>query len=334
MKTWLLRLPLLPKFCESLWKLWNRVLQLVTSALWEKYLLAGSQMLCKVQRWKTLQLRYCMAAINTLSIHHINALVCITAKYVHTWTWLVHLRSAEAWSCDSKISCGMLSIPGTKQGWGTGCKRDNRCKQRTASRHEGRCCWAFWTRCGVMVHAMAKLVRGCGSGTTALCLALINLAMLTDACTCLSKWRMVQTCLCPLYCVVLLTMVKCKSPDSYIFLLMQVARHRQACVTDFTEALATYLLSFAADMRQKDVDKAVLTSPSTTSESGLATPAASVQPQCPLIQDPAAASMPLWTCFLAADASMIVKQVHITFCLNFLYLTSMHCLSVCVYLLQ
>ncbi len=99
---------------------------------------------------------------------------------------------------------------------------------------------------------------------------------------------------------------------------------------DHTEALATYLLAFAADMRQKDVDKAVLKSPSTRSESGLATPAASVQPQCPLLQDPAAASIPLWACFLAADASVLVKQVQIIFCLIFAIIIDKHALLVCM----
>ncbi len=98
---------------------------------------------------------------------------------------------------------------------------------------------------------------------------------------------------------------------------------------DHTQPLVTYLLSFAADMRQKDVDKAVLKSPSTRSESGLAMPAASVQPQCPLPQNPAAASIPLWACFLAADASVVVKQVQIIFCLIFA-LIDKHALLVCL----
>jgi hypothetical protein len=109
---------------------------------------------------------------------------------------------------------------------------------------------------------------------------------------------------------------------------MQVARRRKACVMDHTQPLVTYLLSFAADMRQKDVDKTVLMSPSTTPEPGLATPAASVQPQSPLPQDPAAASIPLWACFLAADASIVVKQVQIMFCLIFAIIDK-HALLVC-----
>ncbi|KAL0040054.1 hypothetical protein WJX79_004363 [Trebouxia sp. C0005] len=66
--------------------------------------------------------------------------------------------------------------------------------------------------------------------------------------------------------------------DLYL-VVAQVARRSQACAADHTAALATYLLSFAAAMRQSNVDK-----------------------------NAAAASMPLWTCFLAADASVIVKQ--------------------------
>ena len=110
---------------------------------------------------------------------------------------------------------------------------------------------------------------------------------------------------------------------------MQVAQCRQACVTDHTQTLATYLLSFAADMRQKDVDKAVLMPPSTRSESGLATLAASVQPQCPLLPDPAGASIPLWASLLAAGASVLVKQVQIIFCLIFAKVDK-HALLVCM----
>ncbi len=165
-----------------------------------------------------------------------------------------------------------------------------------------------------MVYGMAKLVPGCGSGTTAQRLALINLAMYK--CMCLCQQMKSGSCMVVSFkhnCVVLLTVVTCKSPHSYLSLLMQVARRSQACETDYTEVLATYLLSFAAAMRQGDVDKAMPMSTSATSEFGLATPAASVQPQRPLLQDPAAAIMPLWTCFLAADASVIVKQVQTTF---------------------
>ncbi len=97
---------------------------------------------------------------------------------------------------------------------------------------------------------------------------------------------------------------------------------------DHTQPLVTYLLSFAADMRQKDVDKAVLRSPSTTSGSGLAMPAASVQPESPLPQDAAGASIPLWACFLAAGASVLVKQVQIIFCLIFAIIDK-HALLVC-----
>ncbi|DBA82454.1 TPA: hypothetical protein ACH3X2_000688 [Trebouxia sp. C0005] len=95
--------------------------------------------------------------------------------------------------------------------------------------------------------------------------------------------------------------------DLYL-VVAQVARRSQACAADHTAALATYLLSFAAAMRQSNVDKVTPMSPSTMSGFGLATPAASLQPQRPLLQNAAAASMPLWTCFLAADASVIVKQ--------------------------
>ncbi|KAL0018276.1 hypothetical protein WJX77_003271 [Trebouxia sp. C0004] len=59
------------------------------------------------------------------------------------------------------------------------------------------------------------------------------------------------------------------TPWQNLYLVVaQVARCRQACLMDHTEALARYLLSFAADMRQKAVDKAVLMSPGTTPESG------------------------------------------------------------------
>ena len=102
-----------------------------------------------------------------------------------------------------------------------------------------------------------------------------------------------------------------ESPDSYLFLLMQVARRNQACETDFTETLAKYLLSFAAAMPQSDIHQAMPTSPSTASEFGLAMPASTVQPP-PIPLHQAAASMSLWTCFLAADASVVVKQVKIT----------------------
>ena len=79
---------------------------------------------------------------------------------------------------------------------------------------------------------------------------------------------------------------------------MQVARRNQACETDFAETLAKYLLSFAAAMPQSDIHKSI-------------NPVSTVQPP-PIPLHQAAASMSLWTCFLAADASVVVKQVQIT----------------------
>ncbi|KAA6427368.1 MAG: hypothetical protein FRX49_02032 [Trebouxia sp. A1-2] len=90
--------------------------------------------------------------------------------------------------------------------------------------------------------------------------------------------------------------------DLYL-VVAQVARRSQACAADHTAALATYLLSFAAAMRQSNVDKVTPMSPSTMSGFGLATPAASLQPQRPLLQNAAAAKTSLEHVCHAALAS-------------------------------